>query len=468
MSSVIDGKLVQTSVSQIESADETQTGGCLRRWWFDVPQGIRPEQNKQQSDGDVLHGHLAHYLRGNGPPVGRVRMGKVARATILKGDLPAPGADLFVEQRFDGQPKFSDEKWPDGSPKWNPLVPARTIVLAGVPLDGFIDLSFRRGDVPEVWDHKTSTNAESLDAYAKPAGGLILTDQMPVYVDSERGRRWPDARRWRIVHHYVSRSGAYSFIRAAIVTVEQVAERIDHVEGVIRRMGAHAAATNQDDVPFNRRACRQWLGCPHQSVCRAFKENLVDFTQAEQDIFNEIDKAPAAPSPAADDPFAGVEALAKPAAPEPAPADDEEAAALKALEVARAKKAAAAKAAEEAKRAAAEAEAKAKADEEKKRKLKVVDVPGPAPEPAKPADVWPACACGAQLSAENASRLQGGAVKHVGCPKDAAPTPLPAPEPKPAKPGRVKVPSAAETDEITVTLKVSASDLAKIKALFGK
>ncbi len=497
MSSVIDGVVVQSSVSQVESADDTQPGGCMRRWWFDVPQGIRPEQTNQQGDGDVLHGHLARALRGDGVPQGRIKMGKVARATVLRGELPTPGPDLFVEERFSRQPKFKPIPFADGDrPAWEPLDATKTIHLAGVPLEGFIDLAFRRpfdptpayahfrtqaraGEIPTVWDHKSSSSVENLDAFSKPSAGLIKTDQMPVYVESER-RRWPDAKLWRLVHYNVCRVGEYAFKREAIVTLDQILERVAHVTRVLERMKVYASSTSQDDVPFNRRACRAWLGCPHQSTCRAFREDQVELSAQELDVFNNIDgKEPdvmgagIAHAPAAEDPFAGADQLAgKPAAP---PAEEDEEAKLeRQLAEAKAKKAAA--------KAKADAEAAAKAEAVKqvaaeKKRIAIADksttpdaeLRGLTPPPGvKPAEQpWPACECGTQTSPENASRLKDGAVKHIGCPLNAVPPPAPA-APAPAK----RAPKAPAIDvaalmaaPLTINIKIDPASLEALRAI---
>jgi hypothetical protein len=355
---VENGVLQQLSVSQVESFDHAQTGGCHRRWYFERVEGRRPEQDDAQSEGEAGHALFATYLRTGAFP-GRTLMGKHVREAINKGELPAPGPDLQVERRFSGQPQY------DAAGNWVPLDTSKTLWLAGVPWEGFIDLRFRRTDVPELWDHKFSSD---IHEYAKAADALIKTVQMPIYaVDSLR--QWADAPAFRLVHHYVSRAKAGdSFIRSAVVPVEQVLERRVHVEALVGEMKAVARATSQEDVPFNKKACAAWRGCPHQSICSAFKRRTaVSLSAEELALFDDVPAAPpAAPEPAA-----------------PLPAETEPA--LAAI-------------------VPAEAAPTVPPPAKSKRRVKIQD------------EAPPTCpACGYGLGEENASQLRDGTWVHVGC-----------------------------------------------------
>jgi hypothetical protein len=287
VSTVSGGVIHRLSVSQVESFDPAQTGGCPRRWWFERVQGYRPEKTEAHQEGDIGHELLAHYLATGEAPKGRVKMGKAVTGAIAAGHLPTPGPDLLVERRFDGQPKR------DARGDWIPLDVDATLKVGGVPWDGFVDLRFRRGDVVDVLDHKFSSD---IHAYARPADSLIRTVQMPVYcLDSLR--IWPDARAFRLTHHYVSRRGVESFVRSQVVTVDQVWAREAQVRTIVADMRDVAQATSQDDVPFNRRACMAWQGCPHQSICSAFKENRMQLTAEEAALFGDLDTIPAPSQP---------------------------------------------------------------------------------------------------------------------------------------------------------------------------
>lgn len=396
MSTVEAGVIKQLSVTQIESFDHTQTGGCERRWWFERANDLKPDQNKAQTEGEAGHALLAAYFSTGQKPQGRKLMGKAVTGAIVKGDLPKPGPDLLVELRFDGQPKFG----PDG--RWLPLDVNETLKLAGVPLEGFIDLAFRRDDVPDIWDHKFFTPARpelGFEPYhfLKRGSDLIKTVQMPVYVLSQIPY-WPDAKRWRIAHHYVSKKGIDSLIRSAVVHVDEVLERKAEIEAVIERMKLVARADDQRDVPHNRKSCSAWQGCPHQSICSAFKEKpKMDLTPDELAIFDDLNTTfPTEEAPPA-------------AAPEPAAAPT---------------------------------------PPKKPRAGLIHDMTGqsdevPSPTPATTEAVGPACKCGTPITAENGSKLQSGEWKHVGCKLDAPPAEPPKPKARKAAPAAPKPAEAA-------------------------
>jgi hypothetical protein len=393
MSVVENGVIRQLSISQIETFDHTQTGGCERKWWFERPMELRPDQNKDQAEGEAGHALLATYLTTGEIPKGRKLMGKAVTGAIVKGELPKPGADLLVETRFDGQPKHG----PNG--EWLPLDVAETLHLAGVPLDGFIDLAFRRGDTPEIWDHKFFRPARpelSPDPYVwlKKPSELIKTVQLPVYVLSQIPY-WPDAKNWRIAHHYVSKVGVDSLIRAATVSTAEVLERKAEIETVIERMKLVSRATDQRDVPHNRKSCDAYKGCPHQSICAAFKEKpKMDLTPEELAMFDGIPMSDEVAAPAPEAP---------PAPPVVAPAPPK-------------------------KPRAGLIHESSEAD----------PVP-PTPSPVTDAETR-TCACGTPITAENGSRLQSGTWKHIGCKLDAPPAEPPKPRTRKAAPAAPAAP----------------------------
>lgn len=446
-----DGKLVQTSVSEVTTADPSQTGGCLRRWWIERAMDLRPDQHADQAEGEAGHAHLAHYLETGEPPKGRKLMGKAATGAIVKGDLPKPGPDLVIEQRLDGTPR------PDAGAPWPDLIVADSISIAGVPFDGFIDLAFRRGPVPEVWDHKFFTPVAEIfgpDPYANLAkpSGLIRTVQLPVYAASQRPY-WPDADRWRLVHHYVSKKGVDSRIVSAVVTNAEIDQRLAEIAGVVETMKAHVAATDQNDVAANLKSCSAWRGCPHQSICSAYRErNTVQLTPEELAIFGDL---PAEPMPA---PVAEAKPQRRnliadpppPPAPEPGsdfgdldlpPDDSAEAPPAPALAAF-----AGERASDRDARGAIETIAAAHTE------------PAPAPvASAPPAEPAPACKCGEALNPDNASRLQSGAWVHVGCKLNAPPPPAPrqrkprTPKADPAQPALVEKSAAPAPVEAPAT-----------------
>jgi hypothetical protein len=311
LSVVENGVIRQLSVSQAERFDPKQKAGCPRAWWFENVQGRRPEETRAKTDGDLGHELLAMYFRTGKPPEGRVRMGKAVRAAIAKGGLPTPGPDLEVERRFSGQP----QRTPEG--RWVPLDTSKTLWLGGLPWDGMIDLRYRRSDVVDVLDHKFSSDIHA--AWILRAKDLINTIQMPVYA-LDALRQWPDATQFRFTHHNVSRKGADSALQTTeVITLDRLREREADVVRVVGEMKVVATVKSQDDVPFNRKACDAYMGCPHQSICKGFKERKkVEMTPEEMALFDGLDETPAAVTSAPEvDPFADFVETPAPAAPQP-------------------------------------------------------------------------------------------------------------------------------------------------------
>lgn len=427
---IVDGVLTQTSVSEIETADENQVGGCPRRWWFDRFGDLRPDQHRSQAEGEAGHAHLAAYLSTGAMPPKRKLMSKASTGAILKDKLPKPRTpnDLLVELRFSGQPKHEDAcecghgsaAHPKGErcetvtvdgqatvpctctgyrPRWIPLDTRKTLHVDGVPLEGFIDLAYRRGERPAVIDHKFFSPCNPMvsdDPYhwLKRGDELLSTVQMPVYVEAMR-RRWPDAREWVIAHHYVSKKGVDSLFRVAVVTTDQIDARMVEIAKLVERMKSLASATEQDQVPVassaltpTKDACHARQGCPHQSICSAFTNRrtpAMELSADELAVFGDVpplDAPLAEPTPIGDD----VPPLDAPVAA-PAPA----------------------------------------AEPAKTHRMKFVDVPpaGAAPEPAPAATVLEViqsqCACGEFVNENNGSKLRDGTWKHIGCKLDAPP-----------------------------------------------
>lgn len=383
------------SISNAESFDHMQTGGCQLRWWFERVQGLRPEQDTAQSDGEKGHALLAHYFRTGESPKGRVKMGKAVTAAILKGELPSVGPDMLVESRFDGQPQR------DAEGNWIPVDRAKTLWIGGVPWDGFVDLRFRRDGLVHVIDHKFSSDPLT---YGKAAKDLINTIQLPVYV-LDSLRIWPDAKTFRISHHYVAKTGTTSFFRDAVVGLDEIREREAAIAAIVPQMQSVARIESQRDVHFNRKSCSAWRGCPHQSICHAFKENKMALSAEEMALFGELDNLPPVTTP----PVSRV------------PGEDD--------------------VTDEEREEDDVGYVLAPAEEARRRAEATI----PEPVASVPAEPAPACdACGTELTPENGSKLTSGAWKHIGCPiepaaekpkKTRAKKDAPVPEPRPAEKG---------------------------------
>lgn len=407
------------SVSQVEQADHAQTGGCLRRWWFERVQGFRPEQTGAQTEGELGHELLARYLETGQRPPPRVKLSKAVNAAIDRGKLPPPGSGL-IERRFSDQPKR------DAAGNWIPLDRTKTLHLGGIPFDGFIDYQSRELDADGyllVLDHKFTSDLQ----YARPAEKLIKTVQMPVYcLDVWRRFRFQTVQGFRIAHHYVCRRGTSSTMRRAFVTPDQVLERRDKILPVIERMKGVVSTGKQNDVPHNLKSCSAYTGCPHQVRCRAFagKEQHMSAVGDLDAIFD---------GPSAQE----VAAYSLPSDPPAAPGVVQE----------------------------ATPSLYAPASSTPVEKLKIVyepdqkDETGGSPpktlEPPKasapPAGEKASCAdCGTVLHEENSSRLKGGNLVHVKCPAQAPPAEMEK-KPRGRPPGSKNKPKETEANAPDIT-----------------
>lgn len=393
--------LERLSVSQVTAYSVDQPGGCPRRWWFEAVQKRKPPQQASQEKGIKGHALIETYLKTGARP-GRTSMGKHVNAAIDAGMFPAPSPELLVERRFTGQPRY------DAAGALVPLDPARTpLWAAGVPFDGYIDLMYLdAGGAVCVDDHKFTSDVAG--DHTKQAADLIKTIQMPGYA-LVGAALFPGATKFRLAHNYISHaSSEQRDRRCAVVTLDQVRERWDAVEFTVQEMKAVARETAQGEVPFNRASCDAWMGCPHQTVCKAYKEKHMNVLSAEELEFFKV--PPAAAKPA--EPDTSFDFGANVAAGLPA----------KILETAIDNAVAA-----------------------------IVPPDGPKNDPAlaapKASLIMPCCSgCGVDLNPENSSQTRSGAFVHIGCTATAAPiAEAPKATPPPPAPVQSATPAPIES-----------------------
>lgn len=382
-SAVVNHELVNLSVTQIGKFDPREEGGCNRRWWREYVLRDRPEQTAAQTRGDDFHRSIEHYLKtGNAGMLPQ-------RVLMNRHLLPRPGDDLLVEWKFGpGE--------------------ALELAIAGVPLNGKIDLLHNRGRVvradgsthdedggrlvAEVVDWKTTSKIAS---YAKPADKLPELAQMAVYAVIAK-QVYPHVDRVRLSHGYFQTAGPRDADkRSVIVTLDTVNSSWQRVEAVARSMRDVAREREFLKVEPNFEACTAFKGCPYRAHCPR------SAGQAAEDLFGKgimqsllsRGKSPppaAAPAPAQTTP-----------PPAGGPAQSSLARALNRPVPAGAPPISPEVAAEAARLAAAQAQGT------------------PAYSGTSPGA--PMCFyCGEALSPTNASRLQNGTYKHIGCAKAPA------------------------------------------------
>ncbi|TQF16145.1 hypothetical protein FJV41_09950 [Myxococcus llanfairpwllgwyngyllgogerychwyrndrobwllllantysiliogogogochensis] len=240
----VDGGVLNfLSVSQLK-----QFSLCPRRWYFVKVLRLPEPETKAQALGVEGHAQLEHYLR-----TGEDVLGDVARAG--RHLLPAPGADLLVEESF-------------GTP--SPLS------ADGVPFIGHIDLINPRRlaeGVLRVTDHKFSSNvgryaatpAQLVDANTEAGLQMVGYGVWAALSDA----RFPGVRVLELEHLYFQTRGARRAASVlASVSVEHVSrEWTQKVVPMVRRMREVARATRTADAPPNFGACEKYGGCPFKAQC---------------------------------------------------------------------------------------------------------------------------------------------------------------------------------------------------------
>lgn len=293
-SSVRDGIVRYTSVSQITNFDPSQFGGCNRRWWLDKIGRIKTPQTAAQDTGVQIHGQIETYLT-----TGEDVLGIVARAGMRF--LPEPGPGLHVEMAFGDEKivELFDEKRKKESDlerfgggrfdvyvsefvKWEreslaPILPNYLIAAGDVPILGAIDVINDRGEwldddgvihkspsTPEVIDWKTSSN---IDQYAKTGLDLIETNQMIGYA-KYASQRYPRANEIRISHGYFQTRGTPRAKKVStVVPLDIIESRWQHIEQRVNEMKQIARETEIEKVPANLEACSAYRGCAFAAHC---------------------------------------------------------------------------------------------------------------------------------------------------------------------------------------------------------
>jgi hypothetical protein len=427
--SVENGRIRHSSVSQIKLFDP-KSEGCNRKWAFPYKYGKKLKRTGAQERGGDRAEKLEHYLT-TGEDVLPPDMAP------LKKFLPKPGKDLECEELLGDMEKAvalreamfkapRDSNWPAllSNEIWN----AAGLCANNIPLDGAADVRHVRGTwidadghlrqeypgtrvvsifdlkmVSRIFPHKITRGENAgkiLQAYTLTDNEICNDTQMIGYARQAIYRR-PDTTHVRLQLGYANTSRREAVLRQGLVSVEQILSRWDRVEGIARKMEQVATADKIEDIEPNTLACDSYThidptdpegkrvlkGCGHRYYCplaisQSIPNMLGNYKERIMSLFDE----PTAPTAQTPPP---------PAAP---PLD-----------------------------AAAHAAAVAA----EKERIRAEDAArNVAPPPPAPVVALGFCSkCGTALNAANASRLQSGELKHIGCAAAAVPPPPAAPSP---------------------------------------
>ncbi len=270
---VINGVIQHLSVSQINSFNPAEDGGCNLRWHFNKVQGKKEPERDFNKTGTAGHAQLKHFLQ-----TGDDVLGHIVRAGLHL--LPPRGDALRLEWGLNDKPQPVDAK----GQAVNYFPPHESLVkVAGIPLIGFIDVIDPRAEhlvsdlsgirfirepgTVEVLDHKTTSDFK----WAKAADKLPETSQMNGY-GVFAAVKFPWATHIRQSHIvYLTKGEAPARKASIVVPVSEIKNRWRNVvEPLVEKMKWVAKQT-EDKVEGNTDACGAYGGCPHKLYCSVYK-----------------------------------------------------------------------------------------------------------------------------------------------------------------------------------------------------
>jgi hypothetical protein len=135
---------------------------CPRKWWYQSVLGLPTPQNASAALGEAVHAQLEKYLNDGDYPDTSKTAGRIAEAGLNL--LPAPGT-VFTEVPMHGTDRNKKEPGADDVPLPGAMP---RLFVAGMPVNGYIDVLDVSADSPVVLDHK-----------CLPASAVVHTDTGP-------------------------------------------------------------------------------------------------------------------------------------------------------------------------------------------------------------------------------------------------------------------------------------------------
>ena len=306
-SSVKNGLIRYTSVSQIKMFDAHASEGCQRRWAFRYPWQKEKEESGAMTAGSEIYAKsLEHYLKS-----GEDTLVPVLRAVKHLFPEPRPHlGDLEVEQKLGDLGAalvVRDALLRGDTSKGNEddVLRLAGLTAAGVPVDGAVDFRHQR---QEYIDGNGLLRKEDSGMYVIETGDLKTTSRVSDHVTRtgtfQKGNaktveqilddtqmlgygkngivRYPNATHHRLSHVVAqTRNGLTGVKRTGLLTVDEVLRRVQRVDAVVREMIDVAAITakgyNPELVPANLAACNSYhRECPHISYCPRAGVSIVD------------------------------------------------------------------------------------------------------------------------------------------------------------------------------------------------
>lgn len=230
---VTDGRLTRASASLLNSFDPSTPFGCERRGWFKYVAGKSEPQTGNQELGVALHKMNEQFLLGKEPEP------SIASEIFEKGrlylkNLRAAGVAMSIE------------------------VPIAT-EIAGVPFDGFCDLSLSTPILGQIIDWKTTS---SIKKYGKTPEQLAKDAQMLIYARALH----PDVGEIELVHGQYQTKGVPEFkVARTRITKKEIDTQINSV--IIPLVERIKGVVGEKDVTKLTRNPKACFNCPHRAYC---------------------------------------------------------------------------------------------------------------------------------------------------------------------------------------------------------
>jgi hypothetical protein len=224
--------------------------------------GLPTPQRASAALGEAVHSQLEKYL-DEGTPPDDSQAGRIAKAGLHLN--PKPGV-VWTEVSMSG--KGRDRKdvpedevpVPGGMPK---------LIIAGTPINGYIDVLDVSANKPVVLDHKTTS---SLD-WAKTKNELVEDVQMVIYgsyaldVCASMGVDASVVEAGHIV--YLTKGAPYAQRTTVDLTREHLASERKKIAETIEEMKEAAKERTPAAVPGEASVCNKYGGCHFKDKCQA-------------------------------------------------------------------------------------------------------------------------------------------------------------------------------------------------------
>jgi RecB family exonuclease len=246
------------SASQLSRFSE-----CRRAWWFQYIMGLPTKQKPSAALGEAVHTVLERYLDDGVLPDTSTQAGRIAAPGLQY--LPKPGT-VFTEVSMSGKGRGNasiDEDSvpvPGGMPR---------LIVAGMPVNGFIDVLDLSGDRPVVLDHKTTSDLK----WAKTENDLREDPQMILYgsyaldVFSTMGLQVETVETGHIV--YLTKGAPAARKTTVTLTRAHLASERKKLASTVEEMKTTAQARTPASVEGEASVCDKYGGCDFRDKCGA-------------------------------------------------------------------------------------------------------------------------------------------------------------------------------------------------------